>query len=92
MIVIMGFTEVLVHLLNYLAPAAGVGLVLALGARLVLRKKSHSLRKQWIVNALAGVIALTAGLMFFGHDAKMASYALLVLVCAASQTWMSASV
>jgi hypothetical protein len=40
------------------------------------------------LNFGAGLVALAAGLWFFGRDGKMATYAAMVLVVATSQ-WLS---
>jgi hypothetical protein len=40
---------------------------------------------QAAINSIAGVVALSVGLWFFGRDGKMASYAAMLLGCALSQ-------
>lgn len=81
------------HLLNFVAPAAFVALVVVLLARLFSRFfKSKKLLyltlwAQVAIVFVAGVIFLTAGLLFFGHDGKMLTYAALVLGAALSQ-WL----
>lgn len=86
---VMGPLDFLNHLLNFVAPAVCVGLFVAMVAPLMYRKTpmSRSLRAQAAINVVAGLMALLAGLLFFGRDGKMASYAALVLACAASQWW-----
>lgn len=83
----MGLFALLNHLISLLAPALAVGALLALAAPLV--QKKAALRHSWLwqsaFNALAGVLALLGGLWFFGHDAKMASYAAMVACCATAQ-------
>lgn len=85
----MGPLDVLFHLLNFIAPALFTGVMLALAARYVLRHKAAklSLRAQVAINSVAGMAVLVAGLWYFGRDGKMATYAALVVVCAASQ-WL----
>ncbi len=85
----MGPLDLLNHVLNFVAPAAAVGLLLALLAPLLLGKPSakHSLLTQSTLNFVAGLVALVCGMLFFGRDGKMASYAGMVLVCACSQWW-----
>ena len=85
----MGPFDLLNHLLNFAAPALVVGLLLALLAPVVYRKVpvALSLRAQAAMNFVAGLAALLAGLVFFGRDGKMATYAAMVLACAASQWW-----
>lgn len=86
----MGPLDVLFHLLNFVAPALCTGVMLALAARYVLRQKPArlSLHAQAAINSIAGVAVLAAGLWYFGRDGKMATYAALVVVCAASQ-WLA---
>ena len=83
----MGLFAILNHLISLLAPALVVGPLLALAAPLVQRKAA--LRRPWLlqsaINVLVGVLVLLAGLWFFGHDAKMASYAAMVVLCATAQ-------
>ena len=76
--------------MNFLAPAAGVGVLMAIGARLFMRRGPFTpgLLVQAGVNFLVGAIVLAAGLAFFGTDGKMATYAGLVLGCATVQSWM----
>lgn len=79
--------------LNFVAPAAGVALLLVLLARLFsgfLRSKrplALSLWSQTAIVFIAGVLLLLTGLVLFGRDGKMASYALLA-VGAASCQWV----
>jgi len=85
----MGPLDLLNHLLNFAAPALVVGLLLAILAPVLYRKVpvAHSLRAQAAINFIAGLVALLVGLVFFGRDGKMATYAAMVLACAASQWW-----
>lgn len=87
----MSFFGLLDHLLNFLAPALVVGLLVALAAPLMGRKTRlhHSWLKQAAINCVACALVLLVGLWFFGHDGKMATYAAMVLVCATSQ-WVAA--
>jgi L-asparagine transporter-like permease len=86
----MGPLALLNHLLNFLAPALVVSLLMVLVARLSMRKRpqAHVCWAQAAINFVVCVLALLAGLMIFGRDGKMASYAALVLGCATSQWWM----
>jgi hypothetical protein len=79
------------HLLSFAAPAFAVALLVASGARLVLRRVPQ--RPSWPVSIaldfVAGLAVLVLGLWFFGHDGKMATYALLVLAVATCE-WVGA--
>ena len=83
----MGFLQLLNHLLNFMAPAVGVALLLAL-LSLFFKPKRPLVRTMWsfvAINFVAGVVALAAGAWLFGVDGKMASYAALVLGVATCQ-------
>ena len=89
----MNILAFFVHLLNFAAPAGFVGTFVALTAPWVLRKTAG--RGGWKVralsNSLCGLLALAAGLWFFDHDGKMASYGGLLVASTASQLlWMRA--
>jgi hypothetical protein len=77
------------HLLSFIAPALVVAMVVSLAARLVLPRGVVPMRwwASFAIDFVAGVVVLAAGLWFFGHDGKMATYAALVLVVATCQ-WL----
>lgn len=83
----MGPLDLLNHLLNFAAPAVFVGVFLAWAAPKLLGKgtRDTTFAVRAVVNSVAGLCAMAAGLWFFGNDGKMASYLALVLVSAASQ-------
>ena len=87
----MGPLDLLNHLLNFLAPALFVGIFLGLLARVFMRKNPAQvvLWKQMVLNIMVGVAALACGLLIFGRDGKMASYAAMVICCATSQWCLS---
>jgi hypothetical protein len=83
----MTLLDLLDHLLNFVAPAFAVGFLCALLGRLTLRQ-SGKLRAWWAqgaVNFLVGVAVLVTGLIAFGQDGRMATYAALVVACGTSQ-------
>jgi hypothetical protein len=90
----MGPLDTLLHLLNFVAPALGVALLLPLGARWTLGPSNSGLPwlKQAAVHGLVGSAVLLAGLWVAGRDAKMISYGALVLAGATTQLLMSRSV
>ena len=77
------------HLLNFLAPALLVAVLVTLTARVFMKKRpvARSLYAQSAINFVVSVVALSVGLWFFGHDGKMATYAGMALLCASSQ-WL----
>lgn len=87
----MGFFDLADHLLSFAAPALAVAFLVTLAAPLVLPRTAQ--RQRWwvrfAINCAAGLAALGAGLWYFGHDGKMATYAGLVLAVASAQ-WLAA--
>jgi hypothetical protein len=77
----MTFFSATFHLMGLLAPALVVAVLLWLGLlwrRARRRSNGQSARQLgWLV--LLGVMVLLVGLTYFGRDAKMATYAALVL-------------
>jgi TRAP-type C4-dicarboxylate transport system permease small subunit len=77
------------HLLNFVAPAFAVGFMLPVLARVMMRRGTGA-PAWWVqgaVNFGLGVVVLAGGLVVFGQDGRMATYAALVVVCAGSQ-WL----
>ena len=79
------------HLLNFIAPAAAVALLLVLLSRVFSRflvsKKlvAQSIWGQAAIIFIVNVLVLAAGLVLFGNDGKMATYAAMVLAAAICQ-------
>ena len=79
------------HILNFIAPAAVVALLLVLAAHLFNRffesNKSftQSIWAQAAIIFIVNVFVLVAGLVFFSNDGKMATYAAMVLAAALCQ-------
>jgi len=82
--------DALWHLLNFFAPAVGVGLLAAAFAKVLWRSELKSVG--WIRLSLWATLvsaaALVAGLIVFGHDGKMATYAAMVVACALTLWWV----
>ncbi len=87
----MGPIDLFLHLAGFLAPALGLGLLMPLAGRILLRqhRPPYSFWVQFGLQAAAGAAALSAGLWWFGRDGKMATYGLLV-VAATSVQWAMA--
>ena len=79
------------HLLNFVAPAFFVALTLAILTRWMFRRSAGApgFWAQIAVNFIAGAAVLAAGLMYFGRDGKMATYAALVVVCGTVQWFLA---
>jgi hypothetical protein len=81
--------ELLDHALSFAAPAFAVALVLAVAGRFLLPAGAPrpAIWVLFAIDLVAGLAALAAGLWYFGHDGKMATYALLVVAAATAQ-WL----
>ena len=79
------------HLLNFVAPAFFVALTLAILTRWMFRRSAGApgFWAQIAVNFIAGAAVLAAGLMYFGRDGKMSTYAALVVVCGTVQWFVA---
>ena len=84
------------HVLNFIAPAAFVALVLVLLARVFSRffsskrPPTRGLWSQVAIIFIVNLLVLSAGLVFFGNDAKMPTFAALVLAAGICQ-WVLSS-
>lgn len=86
----MDLLDLLDHLLNFVAPAAFMALVLVFASR-YLGGRRAGVPRWWAQLAfvfLAGVGVLAGGLVVFGRDGMMATYAALVVVCGIVQ-WLA---
>ena len=75
------------HLLNFVAPAAILAVLLAPGSRWLMGKSAAAL-SWWAQAAIVfavGCGVLAAGLWWLGRDGKLLTYAALVLACATCQ-------
>lgn len=79
------------HLLNLVAPAALMALLLAALARLLpgfFGPRPPAAKSWWVqaaINFAIGAAVLVAGLVLFGRDGKLLTYVVLVLATAAGQ-------
>lgn len=85
----MNLLDILIHLLNFAAPAFVLALLLPLGTRLIASKKplALSLIKQFAINFVVGLVVLGVNLWWWERDGKMAAYLSMVLVVATCQ-WL----
>jgi hypothetical protein len=81
--------DVLWHLLNFFAPAVGLGVIAAGATKLLWRRELASIgwRRLAVPAGLAGMAVLLAGLVLLGRDGRMATYAAMVVACAATLWW-----
>ena len=85
----MGPIDFFWHLANLFAVSVLYGLLAAGGAKLLWRRDLAGVRWQRLALAAVGAaMAVTvAGLLFFGRDGRMASYALMVPAAALALGW-----
>lgn len=85
----MGVFNLLNHLINFALPAVAVGLLLPTLIRFSAmgRQAKAGFWSQGLVNVIAGLLVLAAGLWFWGNDGKLSTYMAMVAVCASSQ-WL----
>jgi zinc transporter ZupT len=84
----MNLHDIAFHLLNFVAPALALALLVPLLAWPIFRKRTATpWWGQVLVNFAVGVVALLASLWWLGRDGKMLGYSLLVLAVASSQ-WL----
>jgi hypothetical protein len=85
----LGPVDAFWHLLNFFAPAISLGLITSLLAKLLwwreLKAVSWLRLSGW--TAAGSVAALVAGLVIFGHDGKIATYAAMVVACSLILWW-----
>ena len=86
----MGFLDLILHLLNFIAPAVFVALLMVLASPLLMKKRVQvPVRiKQFAINFVVCMAALLIGLVALGRDGKMVTYLVLAVCCATSQWWM----
>lgn len=83
---VLGF---LGHLAGFIAPAVVVALILWCVPRLRRAgRAAPGARLEAFMLVVAGIVVLLAGLMYFGRDGKMATYAALVLVQSSLAWWL----
>ena len=80
----MGPLDAVWHLLNLFAPAIGTAAIASALAKLAWRRelRGASWMRLFGGSAAAGVAALLTGLVVFGTDGRMATYAAMVVACA----------
>jgi hypothetical protein len=77
------------HLAGFIAPAVFMALILWAAPRVRRRgRAAPGAGLEAFMLVLAGVVVLLAGLVFFGRDGKMATYAALVWVQGTLAWWL----
>jgi len=85
----MGPLDALWHLLNFAAPALGMGLLTTALAKLLFRRElaGAAWRALLVWSVGAGLAVLLAGLIAFGRDGRMATYGALVAATVLALWW-----
>jgi hypothetical protein len=86
---IVGPLDAFWHVMNLLAPAAGLALLATAGAKLLWRRELAGVgwRRLAIPAALACALVLLAGLVLLGRDGKMLTYGAMVAAAAVMLWW-----
>jgi hypothetical protein len=79
--------DILIHLLNFAAPAAAVALLVGASSHFLMKKPGfrHILWRSIAINFIVCLGALVAGLWLFGRDGKMQTYFGMALACGSCQ-------
>jgi len=82
-------TDAFWHITNFFAPALVVGGCAALLTRLFWRRElgATSVWRLWAWASGACAVVSICGLVVFAHDGKVATYAAMVVACAAAVWW-----
>jgi hypothetical protein len=85
----MGPLDALWHLLNFAYPAFALGVIAAAGAKLLWRRELAVVPGTRLARdaVIACLVVLTAGLLGFGHDGRMATYIGMAGACALTLWW-----
>ena len=85
----MGPLDAFWHLANLFLPALGLGAIAAALAKLLWRRELAAVAWRRLAGpaALAAAGVTAVGLVLFGRDGKMATYAAMVVACALMLWW-----
>jgi hypothetical protein len=82
----MNVLDGVLHGLHFVAPAVFVAFLVAwVGLWQCPSVSLRNLLRQTALLGVANIVVLVLGLVWFGRDGKMATYALMIVVCASCQ-------
>ncbi len=81
----MTFWQLILHLFNLVLPALAMAVLMPWAGRWWMGRGGVPWRRRMAVHAVAGVLVLVGGLVLQGHDGKMSTYLVLVLVAATAE-------
>ena len=86
----MGPLDAVWHLLNFVAPAIGLGLISASAAKLLWRRELAPVAWRRLAAWACGaaLLMLVGGLLLTGRDGRMSTYGAMVLACALALWWV----
>ena len=81
--------DILWHLLNFIVPAVGLGMLAAAAAKLLWRGELAGATWARLARDCAAVACAVSigGLLLSGHDGRMLTYATMVVGCALTLWW-----
>jgi len=81
--------QALLHLLGLFMPAWVMALMMPVAGRwLIGHSQAWPWRRRVLLHGLVGTLVLVTGLVLQGHDGRMATYLVLVLVMGTAEWWM----
>ena len=82
----MSLWQALLHLFHLFVPALALACMMPLAGRwLIGHPRAWPWQRRLLVHALTGALVLAGGLVLQGHDGRMATYLVLVLVTATAE-------
>ena len=81
----MTLWQLLWHLLNFVLPALAMAVFMPLAGRWVMGRGGWPWGRRMGVHAAAGMLVLVLGLVLQGHDGRMSTYLVLMLVAATAE-------
>ena len=85
----MGILTTLHHMLNLIAPALAMAVLLPALAFVWRPQGKSRWAFQFLVHFLLGSLCLVAGLLIWGVDGRMSTYLAMVVVLGSAQFWMT---